>query len=69
MKPIDAPQTAKLRFTNGAPEALWINWQSPHALWPQTLKINPGQGADYNIPGGSIPGTRFWPKYGCDSNG
>lgn len=33
------------------------------------MKIAAGQGADYEIPSGSVPATRFWPKWGCDDDG
>ena len=31
--------------------------------------IAAGQVADYDIPSGSVPATRFWPKYDCDADG
>jgi len=62
-------QTQKLRFENQGTEDIYINWQSPQAIWPQTLKIAAGTGAEYTIPSGSLPATRFWPKWGCDSTG
>ena len=64
------PDESKMRITNGASKDIWINYQSSAMLWPQTLKIAAGQTADYNIPAGQeIPGTRYWPKYGCDDDG
>ena len=62
-------QTEKLRFENKGTQDMYINWQAPQTLWPQTLKISPGEGAEYAIPSGSLPATRFWPKYDCDSTG
>lgn len=62
-------QTGKLRIVNGGSEPMWMNYQAKAQYWPQTLRINPGQAYDYNIPGGMIPGTRFWPKSGCDYAG
>ena len=65
-----SPNGSKLRITNKASGPVWINYISPQHLWPQTLKIEAGQTADYDVPSGSsIPGTRFWPKYDCDGNG
>lgn len=45
---------------------MWINFMASEALWPQTLKIMPGQSADYTVPDDRfVYATRFWPKYNC----
>lgn len=63
------PNQSKLRIANKGTQPMYINYQAQTAAWPQTLLISPGQVADYDIPSGSVPATRFWPKYDCDSSG
>merc|ERR1711953_1423327 len=68
-----APQTigkSKLRIQNKAKGPIYINYQAPKALWPQTIKIAEGDAVDYRVPIDlKMDGVRFWPKFDCDEDG
>lgn len=68
-------QTADLRIINNCKSTLWIEGRYGNAGGPIPGQSNtatrtlPGSYVDYVIPDTGLGGTRFWAKYGCDSNG
>eukprot|EP01117_Protostelium_nocturnum_P014377 TRINITY_DN5470_c0_g2_i1.p1 TRINITY_DN5470_c0_g2~~TRINITY_DN5470_c0_g2_i1.p1 ORF type:complete len:495 (-),score=145.95 TRINITY_DN5470_c0_g2_i1:142-1626(-) len=67
-------QSADLRLINNCKFPLWFEGRyggqgAPIPGYPVHTLANPGGFVDYTIPATGLPGTRFWAKYGCDSNG
>jgi len=68
-------QTADLRIINSCKSTLWFEARYGGAGAPlpgqsaTSLQALPGSYIDYTVPDTGLPGSRFWAKYGCDSNG
>jgi len=68
-------QTADLRIINSCKTTLWFEARYGGAGAPlpgqsaTALQALPGSYVDYTVPDTGLSGSRFWAKYGCDSNG
>jgi len=68
-------QTADLRIINSCKSTLWFEARYGGAGAPlpgqsaTSLQALPGSYIDYTVPDTGLSGSRFWAKYGCDSNG
>jgi len=68
-------QTADLRIINSCKSTLWFEARYGGAGAPlpgqsaTSLQALPGSYIDYTVPDTGLAGSRFWAKYGCDSNG
>jgi len=68
-------QTADLRIINNCKTTLWFEARYGGAGAPlpgQSVTAQqalPGSYIDYTVPDTGLSGSRFWAKYGCDSNG
>jgi len=81
INPIPAPgapypkQTADLRIINSCKTTLWFEARYGNQGAPlpgqstTALQAPPGAYIDYTIPDTGLAGSRFWAKYGCDSQG
>jgi len=68
-------QNADLRIINNCKSTLWFEARYGGAGAPlpghsaTSLQALPGSYIDYTVPDTGLSGSRFWAKYGCDSNG
>jgi len=67
-------QTADLRIINNCATTLWFEGRNGAGapITGQSVTATralPGSYVDYVIPSTGLSSTRFWAKYGCDSNG
>jgi len=58
---------------NSCKSTLWIEARASSGPIPgqsTTLtRLDPGKAANYSMPAGGLPSTRFWAKYGCNAQG
>lgn len=60
----------RLVVKNACSENIWIATDtSKMPNTPGVKLLTPGQETRYNIPDYFLPGTRFWPKMGCNADG
>jgi len=64
-------QTERLRIVNGGNSQIFIFYQSPITALsdPNPVAISAGKYYDYRIPDAGLVSTRFWPGWGCSSDG
>jgi len=68
-------QTADLRIINNCKSTLWFEARYGNQGAPlpgqsaTAVQALPGSYIDYTVPDTGLSGSRFWAKYGCDSNG
>jgi len=74
--PVNYPtQTADLRIINSCKKTLWFEARYGGAGAPipgqstTATQALPGSYVDYTVPSTGLSGSRFWAKYGCDTNG
>ena len=61
----------RLRISNGcASDPLWLaNFAFQTPYFEQDIMLEGGGSHDFAIPQKGLASTRFWPKWGCDSDG
>jgi len=68
-------QNADLRIINSCKTTLWLEARYGNQGAPlpgqstTAVQALPGSYVDYTVPDTGLSGSRFWAKYGCDTNG
>jgi len=68
-------QNADLRIINNCKTTLWLEARYGNQGAPlpgqstTAVQALPGSYVDYTVPDTGLSGSRFWAKYGCDTNG